>query len=279
MRKRQSQLIVITDLDGTLLDEKTYSYQASLSAIQKVKSLGTPLILCSSKTHSEILPLWMELALTDPFIVENGGAIYAPGRYFPFSLPGFKFQRPFEVLELGTDVITLRRVLTETSARCRATVRSFGSMSVDEICALTGLKRDQAVLALKRKYDEPFLVEGGDRERLFRTLIGRGFTVTRGDRFFHLIGNHDKGNAVKVLLDLYRRKDPQILSVGLGDSANDLPLFQQVDRPILIRRPDGSWDEEVMASIPGIKRTEGIGPHGWHEAVEKILKEAGWPSR
>ena len=70
-----SGLIVITDLDGTLLDEKSYSYQASLPAIQRLKSAGIPLVLCSSKTYSEILPLWRELDLKDPFIVENGGAI------------------------------------------------------------------------------------------------------------------------------------------------------------------------------------------------------------
>ena len=269
-------LIVITDLDGTLLDEKTYSYEASLPAIRKLKSIGIPVILCSSKTHGEIAPLWKELALKDPFIVENGGAIYSPTRYFPFPLPGFKSQGSFKVLELGTDVRKLREVLAETADRCHVTVRSFGAMSVDEICALTGLRRDQAALALKREYDEPFLIEGGDRERLFRTLIGKGLTVTRGDRFFHLMGGHEKGNAVKILLDLYRRGDSAAMSVGLGDSANDLPFLLQVDRPILIRRPDGSCDPEVLKTMPHVKRTRGKGPNGWSEAIEKILAEAGF---
>lgn len=267
--------LIITDLDGTLLDEKTYSYEASLPAIQRLKSIGVPVILCSSKTHGEILPLWKELALKDPFIVENGGAIYSPTGYFPFPLPGFKSQRSFKVLELGTDVGTLREVLAETADRCHATVKSFGTMSVDEICALTGLTRDQATLALKREYDEPFLIEGGDRERLFRALIGKGFTVTRGDRFFHLIGGHEKGKAAKILLDLYRRRDSAAMSIGLGDSVNDLPLLIQVDRPILIRRPDGSWDPEVLRTMPQIERTREIGPEGWREAIEKIL--AGGP--
>lgn len=267
-----SGLIVVTDLDGTLLDEKTYSYEASLPAIQKLKSIGIPLILCSSKTRGEILPLWKELALKDPFIVENGGAIYSPTRYFPFHLPGFKSQRPFKVLELGTDVRTLRQVLAETADRCHAAVRSFGTMSVDEICALTGLTRDQATLALKRQYDEPFLIEEGDGERLFRILIGKGFTVTRGDRFFHLMGGHEKGKAVKILLDLYRRIDSAAMSIALGDSANDLPLLIQVDRPILIRRPDGSFDPEVLRTMPHIERTRDIGPVGWREAIEGILR-------
>jgi len=272
-------LIVITDLDGTLLDEKSYSYQACLPAIQKLKSAGIPLILCSSKTFSEILPLWRELDLGAPFIVENGGAIYFPEGYFSAPLPGFKSQDSFKILELGTDVLTLRRVLAETAARCRAKVKSFGIMEVDEIRALTGLTRDQAGLALKRRYDEPFLIEGGDGERLFRALTGQGFTVTRGDQFFHLIGGHEKGRAVRILLDLYGRRDAAAVSVGLGNSANDLPLLREVDRAILIRRSDGSWDAEVTASIPGIQRTEAIGPHGWREAIEEMLTEVGWRLR
>ena len=266
-----SRLIVITDLDGTLLDENTYSYQASLPAIQRLKSLGVPLILCSSKTHGEILALWKELSLADPFIVENGGAIYSPVGYFPRSVGGFKSRRPFGVLELGTDVVKLRRVLTETAARCRAAVRSFGSLSVDEICALTGLTKDQARLAAKRTYDEPFLVEGGDREKLLRALIGKGFTVTQGGRFFHLLGNHSKGKAVSLLLDLYRQRDRNFVSIGLGNSANDLPLLRHVHRPILVRKTNGSYDPEVLREMPQVELTQAMGPHGWREAIEKVL--------
>jgi mannosyl-3-phosphoglycerate phosphatase len=76
------RLIVFTDLDGTLLDQVTYSYRASLPALRKLQALKMPVILCSSKTRAEIEPLWRELILEDPFIVENGGAIYFLPEYF-----------------------------------------------------------------------------------------------------------------------------------------------------------------------------------------------------
>ena len=77
--------------------------------------------------------------------------------------------------------------------------------------------------------------------------------------------------AVKLLLGLYRRWYSSIFCVGLGSSANDLPLLSQVDRPLLIRKPDGSWDSEVVENMISIERTQAIGPPGWKEAVEKIL--------
>lgn len=270
----QSRLIVITDLDGTLLDQETYSYEASLPAVQRLNSLKIPLILCSSKTYSEIALLWRELGLRDPFIVENGGAIYFTPGYFPFALQGIKSKGSFEALEIGTSVSVLRQALTATARQCRVSVRTFGAMSLGEVSALTGLTRDQSALALQREYDEPFLVERGDREKLFRALIGKGFAIPRGDRFFHLIGNHGKGKTVKTLLDLYRRSQPAIFSVGLGNSANDLSLFNQVDRPILIKKAEGSYDAEVLREMPDIERTREIGPAGWREAIERVLPNA-----
>ena len=210
----------------------------------------------------------------DPFIAESGGAICLPPGYFPFPLQGVKPKGSFEVLELGTDVLKLRQALMETAQQFHVKIKPISMSSPDEISALTGLTGNAASLALEREYDEPFLVEEGDGQQLFTDLRMKGFSLTRGDRFFHLTGNHDKGKAAKILLNLYRRTSPEILTVGLGNSANDLSLFCSVDRPVLVRNPDGSWDSEVLRTIPGIERTQGIGPYGWREAVEKILAEA-----
>jgi mannosyl-3-phosphoglycerate phosphatase family protein len=265
------RLVIITDVDGTLLDQESYSYERSLPAISRLLSLNVPLVLCSSKTRAELQRLWQELHLKDPFIVENGGAIYVPPHYFPFALRGFNSTGSFPQMELGTRVSKLRAVLVDTASQRGVKVRFFGSMSAEEIAALTGLTADQAALAREREYGEPFLVEGKNQDRFVRALIGKGFSVTRGDRFFYLTGNHDKGTAVKILLDLYRRMEGKLTSVGLGNSANDFPLLCHVDRPVLVRRSDGAWDADITEKLPFIERTEAAGPLGWSEAIDRIL--------
>lgn len=72
------KLILFTDLDGTLLDPYTYSYQESLWAINLLKREQIPIIFCSAKTQAEQEVYRKALEIIDPFIVEEGGGILIP---------------------------------------------------------------------------------------------------------------------------------------------------------------------------------------------------------
>lgn len=268
------RFLVITDLDGTLLDSQSYSYASSLPAVRRLRSLCVPVVLCSSKTRSEIIVLREELGLPDPFIAENGGAVYFLPDYFPFPVEGSTRKGELAALELGTDIATVRRALAEAAVEAGVTVRSFGTMNASEVSRLTGLGAAQAVLARQREYDEPFWVQAGNTDALIGALRARGFTVTYGGRLFHLARGHDKGKAVRLLLDLYRRSGPGVVSVGLGNSVNDLPMLRQVDHPVVVKNFDGSYDSEILGALPHVDRTNGIGPQGWSEAIRRIVIDA-----
>lgn len=270
------RLIVFTDLDGTLLDQNTHGYQASLATLRKLQALKMPVILCSSQTRAEVEPLWRELELEEPFIFENGGAIcFTPG-YFPSAVEGASSDGKLNIIELGSRIGALRAALMETASRLHIRVRSFGDMNVRAIAELTGLTRPQAQVVAQREYDEPFLIDEPGRERMLATALRmKGFTVTKGQRFFHLSRGSDKGKAARLLMDFYRRDGSNCVAVGLGNSANDLALLLAVERPVLIRNPDRSWDSTITQSIPGIRKTMSIGPEGWAESVEKLLAEIG----
>jgi mannosyl-3-phosphoglycerate phosphatase len=268
------RLIVFTDLDGTLLDQNSYSFRASLPALRKLQALKMPVILCSSKTRAEMEPLWRELSLEDPFIVENGGAIYFPPDYFPSVAANAPSDGKLRAVELGSPIGELRAGLAEAARRLHIRVRAFGDMNHSEIVEFTGFTKQQAQAAAQRQFDEPFLIDEPSRERMLATALRmRGFTVTKGERFFHLSRGSDKGKAARLLMDLYRKDGTALLSVGLGNSANDLALLLAVERPILIRNPDRSWDSTITQNIPGIRKTMSIGPEGWAESIEKLLAE------
>src|SRR5512143_2726927 len=76
--------VIFTDLDGTLLHPKTYSFTEALPALELIRERGIHLVLCSSKTRAEIEVYRKRLHNEAPFIVENGGAIFVPVGYFIF---------------------------------------------------------------------------------------------------------------------------------------------------------------------------------------------------
>jgi mannosyl-3-phosphoglycerate phosphatase len=272
----REQLLVVTDLDGCLLDEQTYSYEAAREALSALRERGVPLVVATSKTRSEVEPLARELSLQTAMIVENGGAILIPPGHLR-KTPGMRSEGAFLVVMLGTRREALVRALADIAEQTKARVRGFASMSAAEVARLTGLRLPDAERALRREYDEPFVLEGGPAEEaaVRRAARRRGLLVTRGGRFHHLTGPVDKGRGLQRLLALYAAEGRRFTTIGLGDSGNDLPLLREVNRPILVPRPDGKVDEALRAAFPHAERAPAPGPTGWNAAVLAVLRGGG----
>lgn len=257
--------VIFSDLDGTLLDAVRYSFNDALPALSLIQAHGVPLVLCSSKTRAEIEACRQRMHNFHPFITENGGGIFIPQGYFSAPVdPAEGYQR----IILGMPYAEIRRHFVALRERLGASVRGFADMTAEEVAKLTGLSCDDAILSKQRDFDEPFVFEGAPDARFLQAIEDAGLHWTQG-RVFHIMGKHDKGLAVKTLKALYQREHGEISSIGLGDSLNDLPLLQAVDRPVLIRHEDGSFDSRI--AIAGLMKTQSPGPQGWNEAVLQLL--------
>lgn len=261
------RLIVVTDLDGTLLHPRTYSFEEALPALELMRQREIPLVICSSKTRAEIEVYRQRLDNTHPFISENGGGIYIPAGYFPFRGSGEQ-RGGYEVISLGSPYEEIRKRFTAMRDRLGIAVRGFGDMTEEEVAGLTGLAIEEARLAKQRDYEEPFIFIDKNDDRFLKEIEGEKLRWTQG-RFFHLMGDHHKGKAVTILRKLYERRDGPVMTIGIGDSLNDLPFLAAVDRPVLVKKESGRHDGRI--DIPGLVRTEGIGPAGWNEVVMKLL--------
>lgn len=270
-------LIVFTDLDGSLLDGTTYSYEAATPALTALYEQGIPLVLVSGKTRAEMEPIRQRLDNRDPFIVENGGAVFVPHGLFDFPLERIRTKAPYEVIELGLPYHMLREVLKQIEHAVETPLQGFGDLSVEAIMQATGLPHADAILSKQREYDEPFLLQGPQAliEEVCRQIVTRGLRWTKGGRLFHLMGENDKGEAASILLRYYHRQQrmsgpaERIETVGIGDSINDASLLAMVDYPILVQKSDGSYDPDIQLS--GMIRAPGIGPAGWNDAVLELL--------
>jgi len=265
------KFIIFTDLDGTLLHPRTYSFNEASPALELIRKRDIPLIFCSSKTRAEIEVYRSRLSNRYPFISENGGGIFIPEGYFPFPVVG-ETQAGYRLVSFGRPYQELRTVLADLRVRLSIKVKGFGDMSVHEVAALSGLSTPEAALAKMRDFDEPFIFEedGAKRDVFLQAIEVRGYRWTRG-KFYHIMGENDKGSAVTVLKGLYEKQYGPLRAIGIGDNLNDLPLLRAVDCPVLVQNENGTYVEEI--SLPNIIKADGIGPQGWNRAILRLLAE------
>ncbi|MCC7201430.1 MAG: HAD-IIB family hydrolase [Nitrospirae bacterium] len=265
-----TSIIIITDLDGTLLHPASYSFKDAIPELEEAHTANIPVILCSSKTRAEIEVYRRQLNNHDPFISENGGGIFIPAGYFAGSE---KSRRDDEyiVTILGRPYNVIRRIFNDIRDRTGIRVRGFGDMSPEEVAQLTGMELSDARLSKQRDFDEPFVFEEGEKrvEEFLNAIEKTGLHWTQG-RFYHILGDNDKGKAVRMLMDYYKETRKIIVTIGLGDSFNDLPLLENVDYPVLVQKEDGSYEKRIKRE--NLIYASGIGPAGWSREVSKLIR-------
>ena len=234
-------------MDGTLLNEH-YSFESTKPAVNQLLAAGVSIVLCSSKTRAEIEFYRKKIGIKDPFISENGAAIFVPQNYFQKSHNYTLSTEEYSIIEIGMPYSKLRQKLHDIKAKTRSDLIGFGDLTVAEVARDSGLPFELAVLAKQREYDEPFRMLAGDEGQLAAAAEAEGVCVAKGDRYWHLKGNHDKGTAVKLLTGLYAENFGQIRTVAVGNGSNDLPMLSAVEKPFLVgatERLDELWDKVV----------------------------------
>ena len=238
----QKKRIVFTDLDGTLLDEK-YSFKKALPALEILKEQDIPLVFCTSKTRAEIEIYRRKLNNNHAFISENGGAIFIPLNFFHS-----KRKEKYKIIELGKSYKNLIGVFKKIKKQIP--VKGFSEMSAKDLVRDSGLSLKEAKLAKKREYDEAFALENKkDEKKLIKLIKKYNLNYTKGGKYYHLLGNNDKGKAVKILSKFYKKKYKKILTIGLGDAKNDLSMLKSTNKSFLIK-----------------------GPYEWNKIIIKLLK-------
>jgi mannosyl-3-phosphoglycerate phosphatase len=270
--------LVFTDLDGTLLNHDDYGYDAALPMLKWLRDHQVPVIAVTSKTRLEVEELLCALSLQEPFVVENGSGIF-----IPLADPRFDWAIAAQISEqvyqqdqryirlcLGCTYTQARQGLRRLSEHLEMPLQGFGDWSLAEVSDRTGLSPSNAQKAQTREFSEPFVNPGIDPTYLEQAVAKLGFHVLVGDRFCHLLGaGAGKGRAVQLLCQCYAAKHPQtpLITVGLGNSPNDLTLLEVVDIPIIIPGSQGPHPDLVDR---GWQVAPAAGAKGWALAMAQV---------
>jgi mannosyl-3-phosphoglycerate phosphatase len=261
------RIILFTDLDGSLLDADTYSFDGARPALEELRRRSIPIVACTSKTAAETR-LWLRrLEVEAPYIVESGAGVHLPQGLFPGTGGLVKLAADYAEVLKGMAAI-----------RERVPVRGFHDMTPEEIARETGLSIEMATLAKGREFDEPFRLEGEDPDwapKVEAVVSARGLRLSRGGRFWHLHGDTDKGKAVELVKSLYEKLWGPVRTIGAGDSAMDLPLLKAVDVPVIVGKPDGRYDPFLMDRVQAPVLSGGAGAEGWSRGVLQALELLG----
>lgn len=280
--------LIFTDLDGTLIDHYSYQADAALIAVRALQARQIPIIFNTSKTVDECESLATRLAIAAPFIVENGSAIYLPkyrhARPVPMAVVAenenkrshhavIKNAGRYWCVQLGATHEEIQPALNDLAAHFH--FKSLSQSPLEEICEQTGLSMTQATRARNRQFSEPLLWQDSqaalDRFRL--ALSSRGFTLLKGGRFYHVLGQTDKGTALNYFKRMYEldHRNQQVTTVALGDSYNDIDMLNAADIPVWIRSP--AHDVPQSENLTTARVSQLTGPAGWHESIFALIAE------
>ena len=274
MTKNKSWIIV-TDLDASLLDA-SYSYEAAEEALDLIHKKEIPVILNSSKTLAELMRISDQWNWSSKpcLIGENGACLAIPKSHLASQhIQAIHEENDYAcIYEKGAYERILKRS-NELRTLSHYRFKGFSDFSLPELCTLTGLTLEDAILAKKRLCTEPIIWNDSDEALIHFTneLKMSGVYSIRGGQFIHLMEDtHDKSTGMEAVLAIFKSLYPDTVweSLAIGDSANDIPMLEKADHALIIpnqsngtlalKRRDFSLASQYASS-------------GWNQSILEIL--------
>ncbi|MBO8217166.1 mannosyl-3-phosphoglycerate phosphatase-related protein YedP [Prochlorococcus marinus] len=257
-----SSIWVVSDVDGTLMDH-SYDLSPAKETIKKLQKLSIPVILCTSKTASEVRVIRKELNLTDPYIVENGAAIY-----------GESLEKVNGEIILGIQYEFLEEIINSISNEIDYKLIPLNNLNDQEATQLTGLKGNSLKLMRDRHWSLPFLNPPSTLEEKINICCKKfKVDVFKGNRMSHLLSTKsNKGKAINALKEYSNIQNIEI--IGLGDSPNDLPLLLNSDIKIVIPGIDGP-NLNLLDQLKDFEFTLASEPngYGWKNEINRLINK------
>ena len=216
--------LVLSDVDGTLTDNRRILSTRASEEIRRVQSLGITVSLVSGNVIPVMYSFRTYLGLTAPLFAENGGSMIRDdiSSFFSMEKPG----RFFDYLQKNG---LARGILTNRWRLC--------SMGYDPV--------------------------SGKEDEILRLSWEFQVDITNSGFSWHILNRgQNKGFALQHLMKIYGLRPQEILV--MGDNLNDIPMFQDGVRKAVpanattelkeradyvARLPYGDGASEILASL------------------------------
>lgn len=274
---------IFLDIDGTLFSSKLGGIpESALEAIEQAQRLGHKIFLCTGRSLAEVAQ-YLDIKV-DGFIFGAGAMVYCDGKRIydhpinshdiarikrlvkkhglGYCLEGnagaYCSKEGYEVLlrYFAGGETDREKQIEKITANCTYP-EVFGSEENDQIykVAVTGTKWEPDFPLLQQAIEEPFLFT-----KVVDLPDSRVFIAEITDK------NINKATGIDVILDHYQAD--VFATIGIGDSANDLPMLKKCAVGIAM----GNGAQEAKDAADYV--TTDILEHGiWNAFVEYGLVE------
>lgn len=271
MQQKLSNVLFVTDMDGTLLTKDKRITAKNLEAIQEFRQAGGLFSVASGRSIPSFRHYAETLQLNCPVILYNGAAIYdydSETLLWHTSLDkrAYEYMRlvhdgcPYIAIEILTDKMIYVLHHNQYSKQHLETEHlDFVPITLDELHTIPGdwFKILYALSSSKMEELQQFL----------KDKKSDGVYYVRSDKHYYemLPEGSSKGNALMHLAELL--SIPPACTVGIGDYFNDLELIRQAGVGIAV----GNAPEEVKQAADLV-----VSDHekdAVAEAIEWVMKQ------
>lgn len=242
--KDLSNVIFITDMDGTLLPANKQLNQKDLDAIYDFRKFGGRFTVATGRTVQSTSQYFDALQLDEPMIVLNGGAIY-DCKEKKYVWQNFVDLSAYEAVK---DILEkFPKVGAEIDLSDEILVPQY---SIQEEYHIDISYKDIVPHSADIKDISPegwckvlFAADSDEIDKLTEYTQNKGWdnlTFVRSSKYFYEIlpNGCSKGTALKKMLELYRSYGYTV--AACGDFNNDIEMLQNADIPIA---PANALDE------------------------------------
>ena len=270
--KVNKTFLVFSDIDGTFMNHKSYSYSALKKYILLLKN-HCQVIFNSSKTFEEMKELNKSLRIKSPIIVENGACIFFPKNYKQFFFEK-NFFKHFDYLGYKLTEKNSKSIIYEINHLKRKYKFSFYSEISDyQLKKITNLNTQKLKKSRMRMFSNPILWEDEDikKDQFKKEVKSLGYELSSGGRFLHLSDSYNKGKAVKEFLTMLNfKKSLTYKTISIGDSDNDLSMLEMTDYSCIIK---SSKKKLLLKKKKNNYYSKNFAPEGWKESLEFIFRK------
>ena len=264
--------LIFTDLDGTLLDHKNYSYGDNKKFISFIINNQNDVIFNTSKTFSESSDLLNELNLTNmPFSTENGALLYFPKNRFKKIKNSLDYGRYWKIKIAKLSSLNWHKFLLKKQKIFKFLI----AQDLDSKILKKYTNLDNTIKMLKREASQIILWQDSlINLKKFKYVVKheKGGILIQGSRFMQISSVCNKRiakNLISHVYDIQFHGKYSKNTIALGDSKNDIDMLNSAKYSCLIKNPSGSFPK-LRSNKKNIIKSSKLAPDGWSQVLYKL---------